>query len=390
MARGRLLIGSLVVFAVIVWWVLVLAFGNLLYTACLVRLEQRFELNDAKVGAVIAQYLGPLVATGFLAALAFFVGSRYAHSIPGSVGRPPSPSLPTASPVLPRQPLSSDFTGQSSESKLRITVGDQGSFLGGKSDGLYALNRTLKLRIENIDPTEVVTNIRVMILSIDREYSGHGPWELSCGITLAAGDHVFVPLAAYRQATGSTGYSSTIFERSATFYEILTISNRPKPSRDDASIIAIRATGVGSGPRDYKCRVWVDRDTGDLRISGYESGYSLIPLPEAMKRLHEATLNSGVAELAHGFGSDAVNVLDHYAYCAAELGLPIYGCRPASSVRELIPRADQRRGTIEGGASRLVPEIGMRSPRYSDLAVKQDDLGDRWQELIDGIKAYDQ
>lgn len=113
------------------------------------------------------------------------------------------------------------------------------------------------------------------------------------------------------------------------------------------------------------------------------------PLPEVMRRLHEATLDSGVAEFERGFGAGADDVLDRYAYCAMELGLPIFGCRPASSIRELIPLSDHRQGTIKGGASRLVPEIGTGGTQYTDLAVKRSGLRRRWRKLVAEIKSGD-
>jgi hypothetical protein len=64
------------VLALLVWWVLVWAFGNLLYTAVLGWLEKHFQLQDAKVVAGIAEYAAPLAAIGILVGLMWLIMVR--------------------------------------------------------------------------------------------------------------------------------------------------------------------------------------------------------------------------------------------------------------------------------------------------------------------------
>jgi hypothetical protein len=108
----------------VVWWLLVLAFGNLLYTAALARLEAHSGIENAKVIAALAEYIVPLVAVGALAALAYAAGVSRSHvgSLPRShvLGRSETgPSSVSTSPltaeenrVLPPPPSASGYRGE--------------------------------------------------------------------------------------------------------------------------------------------------------------------------------------------------------------------------------------------------------------------------------------
>ena len=82
---------------------------------------------------------------------------------------------------------------------------------------------------------------------------------------------MLIALAQFREPSDSKFYSAPPFERAEDCYEILSLENgsktKPKPSKLQPQIITVRATGIGSPPATYDLRVWVDRDTGRLRIS---------------------------------------------------------------------------------------------------------------------------
>ena len=136
---------------------------------------------------------------------------------------------------------------------------------------LYSTKRTFYLKVENIDNERPVTNIRVAILSVnphsDRQ-DRQGPWDLASGFSLAAGDHKFIPLVRYGEAN-SDGYSTPAYDRSDTFFEVLTDGLGPTCERGTAYTISIRATGFGTAPCDYTCQVWVEKPDGRLRISDF-------------------------------------------------------------------------------------------------------------------------
>jgi hypothetical protein len=94
---------------------------------------------------------------------------------------------------------------------------------------------------------------KVAVLAIEpEEYSG--PWVLESGFSLAAGDHIFLPLARYGEALRAN-YTSSVFDRSDSFLEIVTKGVQPKPSKESVHFLTLRATGIGSAPSDYRCKL---------------------------------------------------------------------------------------------------------------------------------------
>ena len=55
-----------------------------------------------------------------------------------------------------------------------------------------------------------------------------------------------------------------------------------------------------------------------------------VPLPETMRKLHEATVNSFTADFARSVTRDPDEVLNWYAYVCVRSGVPVYGERPPS------------------------------------------------------------
>jgi hypothetical protein len=160
---------------------------------------------------------------------------------------------------------------------LRITTGESGLFCQPKARNIHGIERTLKLRIDNIHPAHAVTDIKVAVLGIEPQTEYSGPWVLETGFALAAGDHRFVPLARYGEASRAP-YTTSVYERSETFFEILTEGVRPKPSKEGVHLVTIRATGIGSAPCDHQCKMWVDRPDGRLRVVSVDAD-AVTPAP---------------------------------------------------------------------------------------------------------------
>ncbi len=268
---------ALGVASVIVWWILDWAFGHLLYVAVSARLETALGITDAQMIAILAQHLVPLVAAGGLAALAYAVGIRHGHQSAAAQGAP-KPSIPPLAerhrepaipqrrePILaPPQPGSQAVAGP--QSAMRVSCGEDGLFCQTKARNIYGTERTLRLRVDNIHEARAITDIKVAVLAIEPQTEYTGPWVLESGFTLAAGDHRFVPLARYGEASRAP-YTTSVYDRSDTFLEILAQGMQPKPSKEGTHFITLRVTGVGSAPYDYRCKVWVDRADGRLRIA---------------------------------------------------------------------------------------------------------------------------
>ncbi len=153
-------------------------------------------------------------------------------------------------------------------SLLRLSTGELGPFFttAGKP---YSVRRTYYLKVENIDAEKHVTEVKLTILTIEPQEEYKGPWELESGFSLAAGDHRFIPLVEYGEAN-SAGYSSTAYSRSDSFFVVLTkggIGKQPTGPKAGPQTIFVRATGIGTAPCDYACRVWVQDPDGRLRIA---------------------------------------------------------------------------------------------------------------------------
>jgi hypothetical protein len=151
---------------------------------------------------------------------------------------------------------------------LRLSTGESGPFFATKGK-MYSTQRTYYIKVENISNYKHVTEIKLSVLSLEPQRDYIGPWELDSGFTLAAGDHRFVPLVQYGEAN-SDNYSSSAYSRSDSFFIILGkggIGKQPTGPKGIPQTILIRATGVGTAPCDYACRVWVQNPDGLFRIA---------------------------------------------------------------------------------------------------------------------------
>ncbi len=173
---------------------------------------------------------------------------------------------------------------------LRLSAGDAGPFFATKGK-MNSTERTYYLKVENIDNEKHVTEIKLSILSIEPQEDYIGPWEIESGFTLAAGDHKFVPLVQYGEGN-SDGYSSSAYSRSDSFFVVLTkggIGKQPTGPKAVPQTILVRATGIGTAPCDYACRVWVQNPDGRLRISA--SDETTAPPTVASSPINEAYMN---------------------------------------------------------------------------------------------------
>ena len=83
---------------------------------------------------------------------------------------------------------------------LRISVGERGPFANTASAGnLYQLRRTLNIKVENIDKQRALSRCKIYVMNIDPA-EHEGPWLLKGDFSLAAGDHLLIPLVTYEPA----------------------------------------------------------------------------------------------------------------------------------------------------------------------------------------------
>ena len=144
-------------------------------------------------------------------------------------------------------------------SSIRMTVGESGPYFDTEG-GVYDIRRTFNLKLENIDPSKPVSNCSVKILSVTPATDYEGPWPLNEGLSLAAGEHVFIPLVTYGEAREPDKYPS-----GDTFMTMGTADRRPCLDVGKKYTLTMRATAPETAFCEFQCRIWVD-DSGRLRI----------------------------------------------------------------------------------------------------------------------------
>ncbi len=148
-------------------------------------------------------------------------------------------------------------------SALRMTVGESGPYFQTEGS-VYDIRRTFNLKLENIDRQQPISNCAVRILSVIPQTDYDGPWLLRDGVSLAAGDHVFIPLVTYgeaREPDKNPTYGDT-------FMTMGTANGRPcldVGEEHEEYTVTLRATAQNTAFCDFECRVWVD-ENGRLRI----------------------------------------------------------------------------------------------------------------------------
>lgn len=184
---------------------------------------------------------------------------------PGARGNSPRPSVRELQPSPTFRAFDKFREAQTLEllngRPLSLDIGECGEFFqtSGRLN-LYTHQRTLNVKIINNDRTKSLSGCKVKILDISpHEYNG--PWILREDFSLAAGDHIFVPLASYVEADDPKKTPS-----GSTFFEILSTKNRPKPAADGEHVISLRATALDTAYYDLKCKLWVD-ENDRLRVA---------------------------------------------------------------------------------------------------------------------------
>jgi hypothetical protein len=168
--------------------------------------------------------------------------------------------------------------------------------------------------VENNDPENAISNIKILILRIEPQSDYAGPWILAENFALAAGDHKLIPLASYGEAQ-KENYTTPAYDRSDSDFQLLIPSKRTviALAKSAPQVISLRATGVGTAPCDYSCKIWVDSSDAKLRIADEFRSSEYIPLIEAATRAHERLRHKPIAISTEVFADSADDIL--IAYC---------------------------------------------------------------------------
>jgi hypothetical protein len=146
------------------------------------------------------------------------------------------------------------------ESFLQIDVGESGPFFG-TTGGLYDTKRTFNIKVSNISSDKTASNCKVHITKIEPQNEYEGPWLLKEIPSLAAGDHVFIPLATYGEARNPTTYNCA-----DTFFTTHIDSNSPMLDVGKPYVFTLRVTATDSQMSEFRCKLWVNED-GRFRIA---------------------------------------------------------------------------------------------------------------------------
>ncbi len=251
-------------------------------------------------------------------------------------------------------------------SMLKLTVGDSGPYVSTKGSGLYDIKRTYSLKLENIDHSRTVYGCKLHLLSIEPSEGYEGPWVLGEEVSLAAGDHKFIPLVRYGEAR-----NPETFNCADTFMEVLPGKpGSPNMDKEAVHYLHVRVTGIDAAPAEMICQIWVD-SKGRLQITEQRS-QTLISLREAARRAYEHTRGTELADMAERHDGTPEGVLAYYADLIAEHH-PILVKKPPSNSVENYPRelwnkmslCDQLNGIKYHGSQRSV---------YIEPVIREDEL----------------
>jgi len=219
---------------------------------------------------------------------------------------------------------------QPNSAPLKITVGDSGPYVSTKGS-LYQTKRTFHLKLENTDKSKTVHGCKLHLLSIEPSDGYKGPWVLEEGVSLAAGDHKFIPLVRYGEAR-----NPETFNCADSFIEVLPAeSGYPTMAKEELHHLYVRATGIDAASTELTCQVWVD-NSGRLQLAEQRTE-TLISLRDAARRAYEHTRGTELADMAERYDGTPDGVLEYYAVLIIE-DHPILVKKPPSNLVEEYPK----------------------------------------------------
>jgi hypothetical protein len=141
---------------------------------------------------------------------------------------------------------------------LKLSVGMDAEYYDVPKGGLYSFTKRFKVKLENLNTHKAITQGKVQILSIEPFCGYRGPWLVEQEITLAAGDHKFLPLAQYnelREPEKGMKPEDTFVINSVESRD----HHKPLLGTETKHIVILRATAFDAPYSDIKCRLWVDK-----------------------------------------------------------------------------------------------------------------------------------
>lgn len=261
------------------------------------------------------------------------------------------------------------------ESCFLMAVGEGNPYFDTSGSGIYDIRRTYKLKVENAARGKALSNCTIQLMSVTpaTDY-GDGPWPLVEDISLAAGQHIFIPLVTYGEAREP--------EKHPCADSIMTMgteSGRPCLDADKEYTLVVRATAPETAYSDFQCRVWVGTD-GRLRIDDRADNEFWISLPDASRQFYEKFQETRIGAAAE-WDSSPGGILN---YCGVFItqtkALPLFGKRPPSTISKKIDPNEVRAMDIVDGAQVLQSRYHENS-RYTDVMVRKADFEQMLQQV---------
>ena len=140
---------------------------------------------------------------------------------------------------------------------LQLSVGMDHEYYDIPKGGLYSFTKRFKLKLENLSQHKAIVGGKVQILSIEPVCGYAGPWLLEDGITLAAGDHKFLPIAQYNELRepekGMTPEDTFVLATVESKEH-----HKPLLGTDTLYTLTIRAMALDVPYRELKCKLCVN------------------------------------------------------------------------------------------------------------------------------------
>jgi hypothetical protein len=168
-------------------------------------------------------------------------------------------SLMTSRAAVERYWPAMGASGPRAISALRISFGMEDGNTSTAGSNLYQLRRTLSLKLENIGQ-KALSSCKLIVESSDAKSGITFPLVLREGITLAPGEHIFIPLVRYGEAL-----EPHKFNCADSFATLVTPDEKPLFDVGESIQINLKVTGLDTPPHTAQCRTWISQE-GRLQI----------------------------------------------------------------------------------------------------------------------------
>jgi hypothetical protein len=137
---------------------------------------------------------------------------------------------------------------------LELSVGTDHEYYDIPKYSLHGFTKRYKLKLQNKHSHKTISSGRVQIMELEPQCGYRGPWLIAEHILLAAGDHIYLPLASYGEVRES-GKGNVADDA----FQIETLNeHRPLLGIETEHYATVRATAADVPFCEIRCKLWVD------------------------------------------------------------------------------------------------------------------------------------